>query len=82
MSIICDRGGTRIKGTTIETIQDFVNIINAVRVSLEDEMDPEDAAGIMEQCGRLAYATGDKNTEAEAAAFREITDLLLKNGKM
>ena len=80
--ITCDRGGTRIKGTTIDVIQDFVNIINAVRVSLEDDMSPEDAAGILEQCGRLAYATGDKNAEAEAAAFREITSILLNSGRM
>ena len=79
--IKCDRGGARVEGTTLDTIQDFVNVINAVRVSLEDDMSPDDAAEIMRQCGRLAFAMGE-DKDAEAEAYRGITRVLLKNGMM
>lgn len=82
MTIKCDKGGTRIEGTTIETIQDFINIINAVMVALEDELPEEDATEIMKQAGRLAFAKRHKNAGAEAAAFREITGTLYKNSKI
>lgn len=80
MTIKCDKDGTRVKGSTIDTIQDFINIINAVRVVLEDDLGEENAAEVMKQCGRIAFAGEDK--DAEAAAFRGITSVLLKNGRM
>ena len=80
--IKCDRGGTKIKGTIPETVQDFINIINAVRVALEDEMSQEDAAEILRQCGRLAYSMRDKKPEAEAEALGGIMEILVKNGRI
>lgn len=80
MTIKCDKDGTRVSGSTIDTIQDFINIINAVHVVLVDDLGEDNAAEIMKQCGRLAFAGEDK--DAEAAAFQEITALLLKNGRM
>ena len=80
--IKCDRGGTKIEGTIPETVQDFINVINAVRVALEDEMSQEDAAEILRQCGRLAYSMRDKNPEAEAEALSGIMETLLRNGKL
>ena len=77
MTIKCDRAGTVVSGATIETIQDFINVINAVRVVLVDELGEEDAAEIMKECGKLAFAGGNK--DAEAAAFQRITATLLKN---
>ena len=80
--IKCDKGGTKIEGTIPETIQDFMNIINAVRISLEDELNPEDAAEIIKQCGRWAYSYGGNNPEEEAEALSGIMETLLQNGKM
>lgn len=80
--IKCDNGGTRIRGSLLETIQDFTNIINAVQSVLEDDLSEEAAAEIITQCGRLSYATRKMDKAAEAEAFEGITTLLLKHGKM
>ena len=45
--IKCDNGGTRIRGSLLETIQDFTNIINAVQSVLEDDLSEEAAAEII-----------------------------------
>ena len=81
MTIKCDKGGTRIQGSTLETIQDFINIINAVRLALEDELNPEDTKKILALCGQLAYARSDGKINEEVDAFKGITALLVDNSK-
>lgn len=76
MSIICKDGGTRIVGSAVDTIVDFVNVITAVRSSFNDRFDPETTDKVIALCGQLAYAISDCDKEQEDSVQKAIAEVL------
>ena len=76
MSIKCSYGGTHLSGSTLDIIQDFSNIIIAVRKTLAEKYSDDDVDKIIALSGKLAYASGDKEKELEV--FEELTKVIAK----
>ena len=74
--IRCDGRKVLIAGTSLDTIQDFVNITKTVRNYFVDAYGEEVADKIVMLCGREAYAKdGDESVLTEMAELlREISE--------
>lgn len=59
MSIICDGEKTSIKGSTLDIIQDFANVIHAVNESFREEYTPDETEELIALCGQLAFVHGN-----------------------
>lgn len=79
--INCDDVGVRVVGSTLNIIQDFTNIVSAVRKALLDNMTPETADELIALCGQLAYASAAEDKSAEADLYERITKTLIDNAK-
>lgn len=78
MTIKCFDGGTSVSGSPLDTVQDFVNIIIAVRRAFTDMSSTEDADVLISLCGRLAYAIGEHDDKLEMEISKEIAEVFLK----
>ena len=78
MAIKCFDGGTSVSGTPLDTVQDFVNIIVAVRRAFADMSSNEDADVLISLCGKLAYAVSEKDESREMEISKEIAEVFLK----
>ena len=78
MAIKCFDGGTSVSGTPLDTVQDFVNIIVAVRRAFADMSSNEDADVLISLCGKLAYAVSEHDEPREMEISKEIAEVFLK----
>ena len=72
--IKCEKGGTRISGSTLDIVQDLANVIRAVRVSLTDDYSEEQADEVIRLCGEIAFAADDHRKCLEL--FQEVCEII------
>lgn len=78
MAIKCFDGGTSVSGTPLDTVQDFVNIIVAVRRAFSELSTTGDADVLISLCGKLAFAVSEQDDERELEISKEIAEVFLK----
>lgn len=76
MTIKCSGGGTRLSGSMLDIIQDFVNVIISMRSSLTDKFSQETADKVIALSGELAYAISDGDKENELEVIKLLSDAL------
>lgn len=78
MAIKCFDGGTSVSGTPLDTVQDFVNIIVAVRRAFAEISSYDDADVLISLCGKLAFAVSEHDDVRELEISKEIAEVFLK----
>lgn len=78
MSIVCKDGATRVHGTPVDTVQDLINVLCAVRSTLEEHLSKEKTAEAIALCGQLAYAITDGDTERREALSDQVANLMIE----
>ena len=81
MAIKCFDGGTSVSGTPLDTVQDFVNIIVAVRRAFTELSSSDDADVLISLCGQLAYAISEKDDDKEMEISKQIAETFLAIAK-
>ena len=81
MAIKCFDGGTTVSGTPLDTVQDFVNIIVAVRRAFAELSSSDDADVLVSLCGQLAYAISEKDDDKEMEISKQIAETFLAIAK-
>ena len=81
MAIKCFDGGTSISGSPLDTVQDFVNIIVAVRRAFLDMSSEDNADILVSLCGQLAYAISEKDDAREMEISKQIAEVFVDIAK-
>lgn len=74
--IKCNDGGTEFRGSTLDFIQDFTNIVLCMRKILSDKYSKDFADKIIALTGEMAYAIYDDDKAHEQEILEHVTRVL------